>query len=453
MISWEPLFKDKPMDAIDASAIPSDPPARFADVLESATALTVPREPRTPAALPVVDLFSGAGGMSLGFHAHPLFRLAGAADAEMGKPSTGFGALQCNATYQANIGLMPEAVDLAHANPGDLRQWFEPRLAGDDASVLISCAPCTGFSRARVKDHLVDDPRNGLVGRTADFAEAMRPRIIVMENVRELITGRFSDHYRSLRARLERSGYQVHGSVHVLSRFGLPQHRERAIVIAVARDIELRTLDELWAGLRIRDSATTVRRAIGHLPAVAAGVADRDDPMHVSSAFGDEVSLHRMQAIPLDGGSWIDLYRDPARRKYLTAHMWRAIERGRLNTFPDAYGRLAWDRPAPTIKRECSHVGNGRYTHPEQDRLCTVREMAILQGFPADVRFEARSRKNQYRQIGDAVPPLIAYQLAHLCAWMLTGEKPEAEQLIMPKSHLTVDDIEPSYAHLRLITG
>ena len=58
-----------------------------------------------------------------------------------------------------------------------------------------------------------------------------------------------------------------------------------------------------------------------------------------------------------------------------------------LGSHPDVYGRLSRDQPAATIKRECGHIGNGRYAHPDQDRLCTVREMALLQGFPDDYAF------------------------------------------------------------------
>ena len=113
---------------------------------------------------------------------------------------------------------------------------------------------------------------------------------------------------------------------------------------------------------------------------------------------------------------------------------------GTLNHFCDVYGRMAWDRPAPTIKRECSHVGNGRYAHPEQDRLCTVREMSLLQGFPHDYQFTG-TLANMYRHIGDAVPPLISYQLAALCRWILTGARPATEELILPGCHLTSGDL------------
>ncbi|MES2145352.1 MAG: DNA cytosine methyltransferase [Pseudomonadota bacterium] len=84
-------------------------------------------------------------------------------------------------------------------------------------------------------------------------------------------------------------------------------------------------------------------------------------------------------------------------------------------SFPDVYGRLAWEKPAPTVTRECSHPGNGRYSHPEQDRLLSVREMALLQGFPADYQFLGPT-SSKYRQIGDAVPPMIATMIAQAVA-------------------------------------
>jgi DNA (cytosine-5)-methyltransferase 1 len=122
--------------------------------------------------------------------------------------------------------------------------------------------------------------------------------------------------------------------------------------------------------------------------------------------------------------------------------MLRYIAKGELGSHPDVYGRLWWDRPAVTIKRECSHIGNGRYAHPEQDRLCTIREMSILQGFPKDYKFIASGTANIYRQIGDAVPPLISYQLAKVCEWILNGQRPSIDSVILPNTHLMPEDIE-----------
>lgn len=151
----------------------------------------------------------------------------------------------------------------------------------------------------------------------------------------------------------------------------------------------------------------------------------------------------RIRAIPRVGGSWLDLARNEETRNLLTGAMLRNWNTGKLGSYPDVYGRMAWDRPAPTIKRECAHCGNGRYTHPEEDRLCTVREMATLQGFPQSFRFGTSALSNLYRHIGDAVPPLISYQLAWVCQWMLTGKKPDIREAILSDTHLRKEeDIE-----------
>lgn len=392
----------------------------------------------------VVDLFSGSGGASYGFSARDGFRLVGAADAQKGKPSSGVGSLQCNATYAANIGVEPVEADLSETEPVELRESFGEILGVADPDVLISCAPCTGFTRTNPDNHLVDDPRNSLAARSALFAAEFRPRIFIMENVREMISGRFRAHYADLRSDLEALGYRVRGEVRTLDKYGLPQQRERALMVAARDDIEPRCLDDLWRGWRVRSEATTVRSAIGDLPRLEAGERHSEDPMHVSPNFADARTADRMLLIPRDGGSWTDLRNHPDREEVLIPSMLRAIERGRLGDHPDVYGRMWWDRPAPTIKRECAHVGNGRYSHPEQNRMLTVREMATLQGFPRGYVFRASGLANMYRHIGDAVPPLISYQLAALCEWMLTGERPDLESLLLPGTHLTVQDLEPA---------
>lgn len=387
---------------------------------------------------PVIDLFSGTGGMSCGFSRQSDFRLIGAADAQLGKPSAGTGSLGCNASYAANIGVQPVEADLARAEPAEVCHAMG---VGDrQPAVLAACPPCTGFSRAVAANHLRDDHRNSLIGRVADYAALLRPDIVLIENARELVTGHFGRHLRGLVGRLSALGYRVSAGTHFLTEFGLPQRRERAIVIAVRRPLRLRGLADLWNGWRVDPKATHVRRAIWDLPAVRAGEAHPADPVHVAPAFRSELNRRRLAAVPRDGGSWADLRAHPDGASLLTPAMARRAASGDLGSHPDIYGRLWWDRPAVTIKRECSHVGNGRYAHPEQDRLCTVREMSLLQGFPRDYQFTG-TLANMYRHIGDAVPPLISYQLAALCGWILTGARPAAEELILPGCQLTSGDL------------
>ncbi|WP_417724769.1 DNA cytosine methyltransferase [Salipiger sp.] len=379
----------------------------------------------------VVDLFSGAGGMSYGFKAHGAFDMIGAADAEIGKPTSGDGRLQCNTTYRNNIGIAPKRINLGEVAAGDLRRALE--IGDRHVNVLSVCPPCTGFSRTNPQNHLRDDARNSLVSKAADFAVALDADVVVMENARELIRGNFLHHYRAFRETLEDNGYNVFGRSYMLTRFGLPQVRERSIIIAVRNDLPLYTLESMWDGWSVKPSAKTVRRAL----AVTTRARNAD---HRFPGFGSDTVRRRLAAIPKDGGSWMDLLEHPQADELMTGSMKRIAAAGKFGSYPDVYGRLAWDKPAPTIKRECAHIGNGRYAHPELDRLCTVAEMGVLNGFPHSYRFEGASLANVYRHIGDAVPPLISYQLAHLCRWILTNEQPGMQELVLPGTSLRSSD-------------
>jgi DNA (cytosine-5)-methyltransferase 1 len=220
----------------------------------------------------------------------------------------------------------------------------------------------------------------------------------------------------------------------MLSWFGLPQIRERAIVIAAKRHLPLYTLDSLWDGWAVREAALTVRRAF-------AAISSRADGYNVYPDFSSDKVRRRIAAIPKNGGSWMDLLQRKDATALLTDSMKRIAAQNRFGSYPDVYGRMAWDKPAPTIKRECSHVGNGRYVHPEEDRLCSVREIAILQGFPNDFVLNGASVSNMYRHLGDAVPPLISYQLAHLAHWILSGRQPSIASILLRGAHLCRSDL------------
>lgn len=395
---------------------------------------------------PVIDFFSGCGGMSCGFARRPPFRLIVAVDAEMAKPCEGFGKLGCNSTYAANIGIEPMERNIAELDPdtffAEVAGRMTPPLRRGELTALLCCPPCTDFSRAKPANHLVDSDKNSLVVKCADFVEAMLPEFVLLENARELIRGNHPHHYRGFVRRLEGLGYGVVGSIHMLTKYGLPQIRERALIIA-SRLFPVKTLDDLWEGWTVEEKAATLRYAIGHLNnrPVAAGECDADDPMHVSPGFATEIVRRRLEAIPRDGGSWFHLASHPHCDQLLIDSMRNRLALNDLGSHPDVYGRMAWDKPAPTIKRECAHVGNGRYSHPEQTRLLTVREMALVQGFPGDYVFRSDSLANRYRHIGDAVPPLISYQLSALVAWMKTGIRPEPAEWILAGTSLKFDEI------------
>ena len=109
----------------------------------------------------------------------------------------------------------------------------------------------------------------------ADFSIALDADVVVMENARELISGNFLHHYRAFRERLEDNGYSVFGRNYMLNRFGLPQIRERAIIIAAKEELPLYTLESMWDGWGVKESAKTVRRAL----AVASGAKGAEPPL------------------------------------------------------------------------------------------------------------------------------------------------------------------------------
>jgi DNA (cytosine-5)-methyltransferase 1 len=401
----------------------------------------------------VIDLFSGCGGMSYGFARRPPFRLIAAVDAEKAKPCEGFGRLGCNETYRANIGLAAVDRDIGGIDPErflrEISRRTSPPLRRGSLTALLCCPPCTDFSRAKPANHLTDLPGNSLVAKCADFVDVLLPEFVILENARELISGKHPHHYRDFVCRLEKLGYAVRGGIHLLTKYGLPQIRERALVIA-SRVGSVRTLDDLWEGWTVRPEATTVRHAIGAMRSrpVAAGEACPADAMHQSPGFAGELVRRRMEAIPADGGSWTDLVDHPRAAELLIGSMKTRLALNDFGSHPDVYGRLSWDRPCVTIKRECSHVGNGRYAHPEQTRLLTVREMALLQGFPVAYDFRSASLTNRYRHIGDAVPPLISFQLSALVKWMKEGNRPERAEWVLPGCSLRIGDVKKS-RHVR----
>ena len=346
--------------------------------------------------------------MSAGFYAHKdFFSIIGAVDCEVAKPGKGkhkVSSTRCNSTYHRNIEVAPKSADLLALSPRAYRQ--ELNLKQGELAVLTACPPCTGFSQKNAKNHLEDDSRNKLVVRTASFVKEFLPEFFVMENVKELLNGKHTHHFQALRSQLENLNYSVYSSIHQLSQYGLPQRRARALVIA-RRDFGFIGNSPLSPSKKV----VTVRDAIGHLPKIAAGDIHPSDPMHLAPGMTSTVQ-RRISAIPKNGGSWGDIMNNPKLSKEEKRHLLiPSMFRARPGSFPDVYGRLHWDTVAATITRECGHVGNGRYVHPEQDRLLTVREMSLLQGFPPTYFFEGPVAA-KYNQIGDAVPPSISKQIA-----------------------------------------
>lgn len=353
----------------------------------------------TPLADPVlvVDFFAGAGGMSCGFHQTRQSRLE----------FQHLAAIDINAealqTLRTNLPIPTLTLDvrLLAANPSQLETLI-PELAPRPERpplVFIGCPPCQGFSAHRKKDDR-DDPRNSLITSFAELVLYYSPDVIVMENVPEMLTGRFQRYYEAAAKRLREGGYSLTEGVLDTSLYGVPQRRRRAVVFgSLTEPIPLPR-----AALR-SDEARTVRDAISHLPAISAGETDPGDPWHRAPNHVERI-LAKIRQIPADGGDRRQLPSD----EQLACHA--EMDLGATTGFTDVYGRLRWDRPSVTITAKSSTPSCGRFLHPDQHRNISVREAALLQTFPHNYVF-AGGFVNQYRQIGEAVPPLFARHLAN----------------------------------------
>ena len=268
-----------------------------------------------------------------------------------------------------------------------------------ELDLLVGCSPCQGFSRMRTRNGnaAVDDDRNDLVLDFVRLVEGLLPRAVMFENVPGLLHDK---RFVEMISRLENKGFRLDYRVRNLADFGVPQRRRRLILIGS----RLGPLP-VPSGVGPR---RTVKCAIGSLPEPSAS----DDPVHSSVSAHSTLVLERIKRIPKDGGSRIDLGTDDQLACHKT-----------FSGYRDVYGRMAWEKPAPTITRFSINPSKGRYTHPDQDREITLREAALLQTFPLDYQFplEQYGRFAVASMIGEAVPPDFARQLGEYLAVHLRG--------------------------------
>jgi DNA (cytosine-5)-methyltransferase 1 len=225
-----------------------------------------------------------------------------------------------------------------------------------------------------------------------------------MENVPELLS---SDEYKAFAALAEEHGYRVRGEVLNAADYGVPQRRRRAIVIGVKSHAD-DEVDVPWPrethGPRAKQPWVTVRKALAGLPHKPDGL-DWHRPRRPQAE-----SVIRYRAVPKDGGNRHQM-QDTLDRKglgHLVPRCWREHTTGSH----DVFGRLWWDRPAPTIRTEFYKPEKGRYLHPTADRSITIREGALLQSMGSFIFPEELSMTAVGRQIGNAVPPLLAQRIA-----------------------------------------
>lgn len=331
--------------------------------------------------LTAIDLFSGCGGLSLGLE-RAGFRVLAAVELD---------ELAAD-TYSKNLGKTKVLrADICRLSPSDIMEMCG--LERGDLDLLAGCPPCQGFSTLRTLNGHADinEPMNDLVFQFRRFARALLPKTIMMENVPGLAKdARLKSFCRSLC----RLGYSVKFDVMDASDYGVPQRRRRMILMASR-------LGEVSFAPK-RTTQVTVRDAIGTLSAPGS----TDDLLHGASRKRSAKVEALIRKIPRNGGS----------RSSLRASEQLECHR-KTDGFKDVYGRMAWNRPAPTITGGCINPSKGRFLHPVAHRAITLREAALLQGFPARYRFPLSSGFYAVAQmIGNAFPPAFAASHATVLA-------------------------------------
>ncbi len=360
----------------------------------------------------VLDLFCGCGGTSLGFKNARVrgaqFRVIGGVDIDE----------HALATFSQNVKAPAIRQDLSNVDEKGLEQLLSRTSRNrENPLFLIGCAPCQAFSSHTKKRSTSPDDRKSLLPKLAEIACHLQPEAILIENVPELVTDRNWDFFLLAKERLEAAGYQVRAQIYNFAEFGLPQERFRAVIMAFKKPFAMPK------GILPPERFSTVRETIGHLNTLGTGMQDPDDPMHITSKHRPS-TVALLAAVPRDGGN----------RPSGIGPECLDRARGSFGGYTDVYGRLHWDRPAVTITARCRTPSCGRFAHPEQNRGLSVREAALLQGFPASTIFVGPF-DDKYKQIGNAVPPLVAKYLAQ---HMFKQFNEQGNRSEVPDSHLDI---------------
>lgn len=310
----------------------------------------------------VIDLFAGAGLFSYAF-AREGFNITQAVELDQ----------VAAATYARNLG--------DHVFCQDVRT-VEP-IGGCD--VLVGGPPCQGFSTLGKRQE--NDPRNQLCLEMARWSGILRPKIVVVENVAAFLK---ATAWQELADAFAIQGYSV--TSHILNAYdmGAAQFRSRSFTIASR-------VGELTIRRAMRRRVRTVREAWEGLP------AHPDGQNHHYAPEPSALALSRMTIIP-EGGDKRDVLRLAPE---LAPPSWKKV----AGEVTDVWGRLRWDRPSNTLRTALLNASKGRYIHPEQNRVISLREAARLHSIPDEWTFEGLPTQIA-RQIGNSVPPVLGRAVA-----------------------------------------
>ncbi|QQP89834.1 DNA cytosine methyltransferase [Skermanella sp. TT6] len=331
-----------------------------------------------------IDLFCGAGGLSLGL-SRAGFRVVSALDNDP----------VAARTYRRNLGDHINVAQIEDVSADDMLALTGIRRG--ELSLLAGGPPCQGFSLQRRGDR--KDPRNGLVLEFVRLVEELRPQLFLMENVGGLLSKHGKPFLRELSLRAWHLGYVVQVALLDAVDYGVPQYRQRAFLVGEQSNDGIARFK--FPDPVSRAKRATVRDAIGDLPSpLADGSVHPDFPNHYREARLSALNIERIKHVPPGGG-----------REHLPEELQLACHRNNPgHRHMDVYGRLAWDEPSVTLTARFDSFTRGRFGHPVEHRSLTIREGARIQTFPDTFVFEG-NREDGARQVGNAVPPLFAQRL------------------------------------------
>lgn len=328
------------------------------------------------------DFFCGAGGLTRGLLDAGIDVVAGIDNDE-----------SCCDTYKRNNPntkfIHRDVNDVALSDLG----LESPLPEGNDV-LFAGCAPCQPFSQLRKTGNKI--PETTLLGTFTRLVRMALPTYVLVENVPGIARVPGFSTFRRVLRQLDDLGYQYKHAVLNAKCYGVPQNRRRLVLLA-ARGRSV-SLPKPSHGIDSHPFKT-VREAIVHYPQITAGGQHLSIPNHVSASIS-ELNMRRLEETPHDGGD----------RMSWPKTLQLACHSGNHKGHTDVYGRMYWNKPAPTLTGRCISISNGRYGHPEQNRAISLREAAALQSFPDEYEFFGATTKISM-QIGNAVPVTMAEKL------------------------------------------
>lgn len=327
-----------------------------------------------------IDLFAGAGGLSLaaiecGFNV--------AAAIEINRYAC--------MTYRTNIlkksaGALYEN-NILDVNPKDIldRHFAD----GNSCDVVLGGPPCQGFSVHRIKNAGVDDPRNALILRYFEYVSVLRPKVFLMENVPGLLWPRHRKFLDAFYEEAARAGYKVLEPKILDARdYGLPQRRKRVFVLGIRENIRFNTD---WPPPETHGNEKA-RIQKPHLKPWETAQAIFETPVLPDDK--NDIHMQHTQAL-------VEVFKATRKNRHDSGRVLPCHEKH--NGHSDVYGRIDPSQPGPTMTTACINPSKGRFVHPTEHHGITVRQAARFQTFPDDFVFEG-GLMAAGEQIGNAVP-------------------------------------------------